>query len=54
MFLSENRENIEALGFDIADFEEWRDFEIYTNYLDSHLRFSDNRIDELFQEWGGG
>jgi hypothetical protein len=22
MFLSENRENIEALGFDIADFEE--------------------------------
>jgi hypothetical protein len=41
------------LGFKIEDFEKWRDFEIYTNYLDSHLRFNDCGVDKIYQNWRG-
>jgi hypothetical protein len=49
--LKENQSEIEASGFDIEDFEEWRDFEIYTNYIDSHLRFNNSEIEDIFQKW---
>jgi hypothetical protein len=51
MFLKENQKDIEALGFKIEDFEEWRDFEIFTNYMDSHLWFNNSEIEEMFQKW---
>jgi hypothetical protein len=52
MFLSENQEEIKSLGYNIEDFEAWKDFEIYTNYLDSHLWFNNPDIDNIYQNWG--
>lgn len=46
-FIEENQEKIEELWFDIYEL----DYQIYTNYMDSHLWFNDNQIDDLFQEW---
>lgn len=47
-FLEENKEEIEnKLNLNIYDIE----YEIYTNYLDSHLWFNNQEIDNLFQEW---
>lgn len=51
MFLQENKEAIHTLWFNITNFQLWRDYEIFTNYLDSHLRFNDDSLDELFQNW---
>jgi hypothetical protein len=47
MFLEDNKENIEDLWFNIYNL----DYEIFTNYLDSHLWFNDNEIDNLYQNW---
>ena len=46
-FIDENQEEIEKLWFDIYNL----DYEIYTNYMDSHLWFNDNQIDDLYQKW---
>lgn len=46
-FIEENQEKIESLWFDIYEL----DYEIFTNYMDSHLWFNDNKIDNLFQDW---
>lgn len=46
-FIEENQEKIEKLGFDIYEIE----YEIYTNYMDSHIWFNDEKIDNLYQEW---
>lgn len=51
MFLDDNEEAIKKLWYDIYDFENWSDYEIYTNYLDSHLRFTDEKLDAMYQEW---
>jgi hypothetical protein len=46
-FLEDNKEEIENIWFDIYEL----DYQIYTNYFDSHLWFNDNEIDELYQKW---
>lgn len=46
-FIDENQEKIEKLWFDINDL----DYEIYTNYIDSHIWFNENQIDDLYEEW---
>lgn len=46
-FIEENKEEIENLWFDIYEL----DYEIYTNYMDSHLWFNNNKIDDLYQKW---
>jgi len=46
-FIESNKDKIEELWFDINDL----DYEIYTNYIDSHIWFNDNQIDDLYQEW---
>lgn len=46
-FINDNKDEIELLWININDVE----YEIYTNYFDSHLWFNDNEIDELFQKW---
>lgn len=51
MFIEENEIVILALWFDTEDFEEWNEYEIFTNYLDSHLRFNDESLEELYQNW---
>jgi hypothetical protein len=51
MFLTDKLEEIKSLGYNIENFEEWRDFEIYTNYLDSHLWFNNPDIDKIYQNW---
>ena len=51
MFFEENKEAIEALWFDIGAAEEWEDYTIFTNYLDSHLWFMDEKLDEMYQNW---
>ena len=51
-FLKENKEKIETILWEslenVWDFE---DYEIFTNYLDSHLWFNNEEIENLFQEW---
>ena len=51
MFMSENYDEITKLWFQCDDLEEWADFEIYTNYMDSHLWFNHEKLDELYQNW---
>ena len=51
MFIEENEEKIQALWFDTEDFEAWREYDIFTNYLDSHLRFNDESLEEIYQNW---
>lgn len=46
-FIEENQEEIENLGFDVYEL----DYEIFTNYMDSHLWFNKNEIDDLYQYW---
>lgn len=46
-FIEENQEKIEELWFDIYEIN----YEIFTNYMDSHIWFNDNQIDDLYQEW---
>lgn len=46
-FIDNNKEQIEELWFDIYSL----DYEIYTNYMDSHIWFNDNKIDDNYQEW---
>lgn len=46
-FINEYQERIEELWYNIHNIE----YEIYTNYLDSHLWFNNQEIDNLFQEW---
>lgn len=51
-FLTEYKEEIENILWEklenISDFE---DYEIFTNYLDSHLWFNNEEIENLFQLW---
>ncbi len=51
-FLTEYKEEVEAILWEklenVWDFE---DYEIFTNYLDSHLWFNNEEIENLFQEW---
>lgn len=46
-FLEDNNEEIEKLWFNIYEL----DYQIYTNYMDSHIWFNDEKIDNLYQEW---
>lgn len=47
MFINDNKEELETLWIDINNI----DYQIYTNYIDSHLWFNEIEIDNLFQEW---
>ena len=47
MFIEDNKEEIQNLWFDVYEL----DYQIYTNYIDSHLWFDNQKIDDLFQEW---
>lgn len=51
MFLENNKKDIEALWFNPDDFEAWKDYEIFTNYLDSHLRFTHEAINNMYEDW---
>jgi len=51
MFFEENKEAIEALWWDIGAAEEWVDYTIFTNYLDSRLWFTDEKLDTMYQNW---
>lgn len=46
-FIDENQEKLEKSWFDIYSI----DYEIYTNYMDSHIWFNDDKVDNLYQEW---
>ena len=47
MFIEDNKEEIQNLLFYVYEL----DYQIYTNYIDSHLWFDNQKIDDLFQEW---
>ncbi len=54
-FIDENQEEIEKI-LDLWEFWNLYDYmssheiyEIYTNFMDSHLRFNDEKIQELFE-----
>jgi hypothetical protein len=51
MFVEENEEEIRSLWFNPDDFEEWEDYEIFTNYFDSSMWFNDSKLDEIYQKW---
>lgn len=51
MCLEENEEQIKSLWYSVEDFEEWRDYEIFTNYIDSHLRFNDEKMEAIYENW---
>ena len=51
IFLDENYEVLEKLGYDSEQFNDSIEYEIFTNYLDSHLWFKDKNIDDIYQEW---
>jgi len=51
MFIEDNEEAINVLWFSTNDFEAWREYEIFTNYLDSHLWFNDEELDNLYEDW---
>lgn len=47
MFIEDNKEELDTLWIDIYNI----DYQIYTNYMDSHLWFNNNQIDDLFNNW---
>ena len=55
-FIQENQEQIEKIldlweFWNIYDYMSSHDiYEIFTNYIDSHLRFNDEKIQELFDK----
>ena len=50
-FLEEYREEVEKIVWNnIDDFDD-EDYEIFTNCIDSHLRFYNEEVEALFQEW---
>lgn len=52
-FLDENQDEIKKI-LNVWNLDEYRSYndlyEIYTNYMDSHLRFKDERIQALFEQ----
>lgn len=46
-FIQDNKEEIQELWLDIDEL----DYQIYTNYMDSHLCFNDENIDNIYQKW---
>ncbi len=51
-FLEEYKEEIEAItGESLENVWDFEDYEIFTNYLDSHLWFNNEEIEDLFQLW---
>jgi len=55
-FIENNQEEIEKIldlweFWNIYDYMSYHEiYEIYTNYIDSHIRFNDERIHELFEK----
>jgi hypothetical protein len=55
-FIDENREDIEMIlelweYLNLEDYMSYHDlYEIYTNYMDSHLCFYNEKIQELFEK----
>lgn len=52
-FIEENESEIKAIlnVWNLDEYRSYNDFyEIYTNYIDSHLRFKDERIQTLFEQ----
>jgi hypothetical protein len=49
--MEENKEEIKCLWWNVEDFDEWTDYEIFANYLDSYISFKNKRIGCLFQNW---
>ena len=55
-FIEDNQEEIEKIldlweFWNIYDYMSYHEiYEIYTNYIDSHIRFNDERIHELFEK----
>jgi len=47
MFINENQEEIESLWIDTNNI----DYQIYTNFMDSHLWFNEIEIDNIYQNW---
>jgi hypothetical protein len=51
-FLTDYKQEVEEITWNslenVWDFE---DYEIFTNYLDSHLWFNNEKIEDLFQLW---
>lgn len=48
-FLKENSKEIQKISWEtLNDFE---DYKIFTNCIDSHLRFTDDKINDLFEIW---
>lgn len=51
-FLKENKYEIEAIIWESLDNGfDFEDYEIFTNCIDSHLRFKNDEIEDLFQKW---
>lgn len=48
-FVDDNSEKIEKIIWSPID--DFQDYVIYTNFVDSHLYFNNIEIDELFQIW---
>ena len=49
-FIENNRDEIEEI-IDIIDIISWNDiYNIYTNCIDSHLRFDNEKVQELFEK----
>jgi len=51
-FLEEYKQEVEAItGESLENVWDFEDYEIFTNYLDSHLWFNNEEIENLFQVW---
>ena len=48
MFINQNLEEIEKI---IEKDPNEVDYQVFTNYLDSHLWFNNEEVEELFQNW---
>lgn len=48
MFINQNSEEIQKI---IEKDPNEVDYQVFTNYLDSHLCFNNEEVEELFQDW---
>lgn len=51
-FLTDYRQEVEEITNEsLENLSDFEDYEIYTNCIDSHLRFNNEKVDDLFQLW---
>ena len=51
IFIEENKYALASLWYTASQFEFWEGYDIFTKYLDSSLRFTDDKVSAIYEKW---